>query len=141
MRDTATPHCGPAFDKAVASISHLMRACGCELLCAPWVHDPHGDHEAAHIIALAAANATGAKLLSYPVWGWLLPEETDLPDEPISGWRLDIAGHLTAKRRAVAAHASQYTDLINDDPNAFRLSTKLLSAVLDSPYEVLLCSR
>jgi LmbE family N-acetylglucosaminyl deacetylase len=140
LRDTAAPRCGPAFHKAVASISHLMRTYDCELICAPWLHDPHSDHEAAHLIARAVANVTSAKLLSYPVWGWLLPEETDLPDERISGWRLDIAAHMGAKRRAVAAHVSQYTDLISDDPNAFRLSTKLLSAMLDRPYEVLLRS-
>jgi hypothetical protein len=39
--------------------------------------------------------------------------------------------------RAIAAHASQYSDLIADDPNGFRLPPELLS-VIDLPYEVFL---
>ena len=70
-------------------------------------------------MARAAARVTGATVLSYPVWGWLLPEEMDLPNEPLEGWRLNIGMQMESKRRAVAAHASQYTDLINDDPKGF----------------------
>jgi LmbE family N-acetylglucosaminyl deacetylase len=137
LRDTATPNSGPEFDTAAAAIECLMRSEGTEALCAPWLYDPHCDHEAVQLIARAAAARANATLLSYPVWGWLLEDNSQLPVAPIEGWRLDIRKHLHLKRRAIAAHASQYSDLIVDDPGAFRLPAELLS-VFESPYEVFL---
>jgi LmbE family N-acetylglucosaminyl deacetylase len=135
LRDTATPKFGPEFDSTVGTIEYLMCRHGTDVLCAPWLYDPHGDHEAAQLIARAAATRTGAMVLSYPVWSWLLEDDTQLPAAPIEGWRLNIRNHLDLKRRAIAAHASQYSDLIVDDPSGFRLRAELLS-VFDSPYEV-----
>lgn len=135
LRDTAAPRSGPDFESAVATIEHLMRRHGTDVICAPWLHDPHGDHEAVQLIARASCARTGALLFSYPVWGWLLDDDTLLPVESISGWRLDIRRHLELKHKAIAAHASQYSDLIADDPSGFRLPTELLAA-FDSPYEV-----
>jgi LmbE family N-acetylglucosaminyl deacetylase len=137
LRDTATPQSGPEFDSTVSMVAYLMRKHGCDVLCAPWLYDPHCDHEAAQLIARSAAKRMSAPLLSYPVWGWLLADDTPLPDAPVEGWRLDIQQHLELKRRAIASHASQYSDLIVDDPNGFRLPADLLSA-FDSPYEVFL---
>jgi LmbE family N-acetylglucosaminyl deacetylase len=137
LRDTATPQYGPEFDSTVTIIAKLMRENQCRILCAPWLYDPHCDHEGAQLIARAAAEATGAALLSYPVWGWLLANETPVPDEPVRGWRLDIRDHLELKSKAIAAHASQYSDLITDDPEGFRLPADLLS-IFKQPYEVFL---
>src|SRR5665213_2934225 len=137
VRDTATPTCGPEFYSIVHRVEHLMCRYSSDILCAPWLYDPHGDHEATQIIARAAATRTGAMLLSYPVWGWLLEDDIQLPDAPIVGWRLNIEKHLELKRRAICAHASQYTNLIDDDPNGFRLPADLLS-VFASPYEIFL---
>jgi len=137
LRDTATPQSGPEFDSTVSIIANLVRENGCRILCAPWLYDPHYDHQGVQLIARAAATLTSAALLSYPVWGWLLADETPLPDEPVRGWRLDIRDHLELKRRAIAAHVSQYSDLITDDPEGFRLPADLLS-VFGQPYEVFL---
>jgi LmbE family N-acetylglucosaminyl deacetylase len=137
LRDTATPRYGTEFDSTVTAVANLMRDNRCRVLCAPWFYDPHCDHEGAQLIARAAVKRTGAALLSYPVWGWLLADETSLPNAPVDGWRLDIQHNLELKRRAIAAHASQYSDLITDDPNGFRLPADLLS-VFDQPYEVFL---
>ncbi len=136
LRDTAAPLVGPEFDGTITALNDLMRANGCDMIAAPWRHDPHCDHEAADAMARHAARA-GFRLLSYPVWGWTLPADTVLPDAPVQGWRLDIAAYLPAKRRAIAAHASQYGNLIDDDPTGFRLPPELL-AVFDRPYEVFL---
>ena len=51
------------------------------------------------------------------------------------GARLDIARHIPAKRRAIACHRSQLTDLIHDDPTGFRMSPEFL-ANFDQPFEV-----
>jgi LmbE family N-acetylglucosaminyl deacetylase len=137
LRDTATPRFGSDFDSVVRIIECLMGKYQSEVLCAPWLYDPHCDHEAAQLIARAVAERTNAALLSYPVWGWLLADDTLLPSMAIKGWRLDIRKHLDLKRQAIASHASQYSDLIADDPYGFRLPAELLS-VFDLPYEVYL---
>ena len=51
------------------------------------------------------------------------------------GWRSQA--HLPAKRRAIAAHASQYGALIDDDPAGFQLPADLLS-IFDQPWETFL---
>jgi LmbE family N-acetylglucosaminyl deacetylase len=137
VRDTAVPKSGPEFSWIVRRIEGLMDKYSSDLLCAPWLYDPHGDHEATQIIAREVAINTGVTLLSYPVWGWLLEDDIHLPDPPIAGWRLDIRRHLELKRRAISAHASQYSNLIDDDPNGFKLPANLLS-VFTSPYEIFL---
>ncbi len=57
----------------------------------------------------------------------------------VHGWRLDVTAHLPAKRRAIAAHASQYGRRITDDPRGFQLPTELLRA-FDTPWETFLLS-
>ena len=88
-------------------------------------------------MASAVAARTGGRLLSYPVWGWTLPSEQILPDDAEGGARLDISRWRDVKRRAIAAHASQYSDLITDDPNGFRLPASFLS-FFEQPFEVFL---
>ena len=136
LRDTAAPHDGPDFEAACDAISDRMR--DCDTLLAPWGLDPHCDHEAVQKMARRVARDTGVRLLSYPVWGWLIAPDTEIaPDLPIRGFRLDIGRHLEAKRWAIRLHASQYSDLITDDPEGFRLPDALLS-VFEQPYETFL---
>jgi LmbE family N-acetylglucosaminyl deacetylase len=136
LPDTAAPHAGVVFDRAVDAIVRQAREIGCTAIAAPWQHDPHCDHLAAHRMAEAAAAKLHIRHIAYPVWGWTLPAE-DCIDTTVAGKRLDIAQHLPAKRRAIAAHASQHGGLITDDPSGFRLPHYLL-AVFDEPYEVFL---
>lgn len=135
LPDTRAPTAGPAFDSAVAAVCAL--AGGVDTIFTTWPHDPHGDHAAVAAIGQAAAGQAGTRLRYFPVWGWLRPPDDVLPDLAIAGTRFDIAARLPLKRRAIAAHASQYTDLIADDPTAFRLPADLL-AVFDRPFEVFL---
>ena len=126
LRDTAAPVAGPAFDDAVAAIERIARAWECGVLLAPWRHDPHCDHEAAHLMAEAAARRTGLRHLAYPVWGWTLPPDTPLAGPVASGFRLDVTGERPRKARAVAAHRSQYAGLVDDDPGGFQLPDDFL---------------
>jgi LmbE family N-acetylglucosaminyl deacetylase len=134
LRDTAAPHRGTLFEAAVSRLCAL--AADCDTICAPWSHDPHCDHEAAHRIASAAAAQIGCRHVSYPVWGWTLPAERQIPG-PVQGWRLDIEGVLQAKQSAIAAHRSQHGSVIGDDPGGFVLPPALLAACA-RPYEVYL---
>ena len=137
LRDTAAPVAGPAFDDAVAIVCALCRAQQVAAILAPWQHDPHCDHEAAHLIATAAAGQLGIGHWAYPVWGWTLPGDRPLPGPLPSGIRLDIRNAMPAKTRAILAHRSQYGGLITDDPTGFSLPRSLL-AVFEQPFETYL---
>ena len=108
----------------------------CETLLVTWRHDPHGDHVAAYLVARAAADLLGARLLEYPVWGWTLPDETALPEAGWRGWRVPVASHLAAKREAIACHASQHGRVVTDDPFGFVLPPKFLK-LFDAGHETL----
>ena len=126
---------GAAFDAVVARLVALVhQELTCTSILAPWQYDPHGDHEAAALIAAEVAAVTGVRHMAYPVWGWTLPPDAVVPGAPNPGWRLDIQAYLPAKRAAIQAHQSQYGGLITDDPAGFCLPTELLSA-FETPYE------
>ena len=135
--DTRAPHEGADFDELASRLEGLVRKRGIRNILTSWRYDPHCDHEAAALLAAAVADVTGARLINAPIWGWTLPEDTQLPAPAPIAMRLDISAHLPAKRRAIAAHVSQLTDLIDDSPNGFRLEAKFL-ALFDRPWEVFL---
>lgn len=138
LRDTAAPHQGPEFEAACAVISAQAHQRGCDTLLAPWLLDPHCDHEAVQKMARHVARGLGLRRLSYPVWGWLIAADAELDVEPpVTGFRLDITRHLERKRQAIRLHASQYSGLITDDADGFRLPQALLS-VFEQPYETFL---
>ena len=137
VRDTVAPHDGPAFESAVAAIVAALDRFGCKVLLAPWRHDPHGDHVAAHRMAVAAASQAGVRHLAYPVWGWTLPAAAALWGPAPAGWRLDVSAVLPAKRRAIAAHRSQYDGVIEDDPGGFQMAASF-RALFETQYETFL---
>ena len=137
LRDTAAPVEGAEFETAVSAIVDFAERQGAGVLLAPWRHDPHCDHLAAHLMAWAAASRSGLPCRGYPVWGWTLPPDTPLEGSPPEGWRLNIAPQLRAKQQAIAAHRSQYGELIRDDPAGFRLPAGLL-ARFELPFETFL---
>jgi LmbE family N-acetylglucosaminyl deacetylase len=135
--DTKAPHSGPALDAVVRRLVVWLRAFGCSAIAAPWRHDPHCDHEASARIACEAAAISGITQVAYPIWGWMLAADAPIEEATVHGWRLDVTAHLPAKRRAIAAHLSQYGGLIADDPRGFQLPAQLLRA-FDTPWETFL---
>jgi LmbE family N-acetylglucosaminyl deacetylase len=138
-KDTRAPREGAAFERVTRHLAAWLTAFDCCTIFVPWGHDPHVDHEAAALIGAAAARATNVRLLVYPVCGWTLLPDRRVPDHRVCGWRLEIGVHMAAKRRAIAAHASQYGALIDDDPAGFELPANLLS-IFDQPWETFLLS-
>jgi LmbE family N-acetylglucosaminyl deacetylase len=136
LPDTAAPVDGPGFEAVVVALAGLIGP-GCGAILAPWRYDPHCDHEAASLMASAVAERVSIRHVAYPVWGWTLPGETVIPVGFSAGFRLDISRFVDVKRAAVEAHASQYGELITDDPDGFRLPDGLLSA-FEVPFETFL---
>lgn len=134
--DTQAPTQGADLQAAAARLAALIRHHGCETILAPWLHDPHCDHEAAHRIAALAARQAGILHRAYPVWGLTLPPDHPLDAAPM-GVRLDIGRHRAAKRQAILAHASQQAGLIDDDPEGFQMPAAFI-ALFDSETELYL---
>ena len=138
------PDCGlpaPGTDAFARGADGLATAIGdADTLLVPWRRDPHCDHERTWQLARAARARRDrpVRWIEYPVWAWT---KVGQPEAPRAGeglaWRLDIAAVLPAKRRAVAAHRSQTTRMIADDPDGFCLAPDML-ALFDRPYELFL---
>jgi LmbE family N-acetylglucosaminyl deacetylase len=149
LPDAAVPTGGARFDAALDAALGIALPAPPAAVVAAWRHDPHRDHAAAFVLARALVRALpvgGARLLEYPVWGlayahpgpgFPLPEPAPRLPGPPRGLRLDVVRHLPAKRRAVAAHASQLGGLVEDSPGAFLLPDSLL-ALAFRPFELFL---
>lgn len=140
LPDTKAPCHGHAFDRAVVEITARVVQSGARTILAPWAHDPHGDHLAVHLMARKVARTWQLRHLSYPVWGWTLPAEAELPDTEIAGWRLDIEADRALRQQALMAHRSQTTTLISDDPSGFSLDAATQAKML-SGHETFLVNR
>ena len=135
LPDAAAPTSGPGFESAVDHLADLARSHACRAVLASWIHDPHCDHEAAALIARAAAQAVGIPHRSYVVWGRTLPGGTAVGDA--TAIRLDVARWRAAKQRAIRCHRSQWAGLITDDPSGFQMTPAFL-ALFDTPDELFL---
>jgi len=126
---------GEEAEAAVAAIGAEAASCKAGVVCVTWPFDPHCDHVAAAHLA-RRATTDGPRLVFYPVWGWVLTAETEVGGPP-RGCRIAVGAHAAAKQAAIAAHRSQTTDLIDDDPDGFRLTPEML-ANFAGAYEILL---
>jgi LmbE family N-acetylglucosaminyl deacetylase len=135
LPDRFVPSEGEEAERAIEAIFDCAREIGAGSLFVSWRHDPHCDHEASYRIARKVQRRAGEiRLFEYVVWGHTLPPTTEV--DPIrSGFRIRIDSHAQEKkRRAIAAHRSQTTPLIDDDPSGFLLS-QIDLAHFDRPYE------
>lgn len=144
QRDTqvATPD-SPDFSDAVDFVRNVLTEINPATVLVPWRRDPHRDHRASwHILAGALAQlTTRPRVLEYLIWLWELGNENDMPArEEMLVWTVPIDTVLEQRNRAIAAHQSQVSRMIDDDPTAFYLSPELL-AHFDAPRELFLEER
>lgn len=137
LPDTQAPFQGPDFDTAVSFISKLLNKTKAENLFVTWEQDPHCDHKAAAAIAATVlADLPAVHLWAYPIWGWHLDSNEHLPGAP-RGYRVDVSAQRILKDTATAAHASQMSGLIKDDPSGFCFTEETLAPFI-GPYEYVL---
>lgn len=128
------------FQKAVDNISKVMEVLKPQSIFIPWRRDPHPDHRAAFQLIQAAETAS-AKIFEYPIWLHEIAENGDEPNlDEAMPFRLNISSVLPIKLEAIAAHQSQISDLISDDPEGFRLSESMLNH-FKVPYEIFFTSK
>ncbi len=122
--------------EAQAWLAQLGDRAAFDVVFTTWAADPHPDHKAAFRVAARRAAAWGIELFAYPIWGLTLADDAEAgPVAPCL--KLDISSVLDRKRTAVAAHKTQTTGEIADDPGGFRLSPADLARHL-TPFEVFL---
>ncbi len=136
LPDTAVPSDGPAFEAALERIGAVIRDAGARTVLVTWGRDPHCDHGAADAMAKALrARDPALALWSYPIWGRHLDPGTPIDEPAPKGYRIDVSRRLAAKHGAILAHASQMSDLIDDDPDGFRFTPATLAPFLE-PVEI-----
>lgn len=126
------------YESAVASCRAYITEVAPEIIFLPWRYDPHADHRATwKLIKAALADLPlSPRLIEYPIWDWDWEQRGILPASlEVTTWRLDISTVVELKQQAIAAYRSQITDLIDDDPEGFRLSAEML-ANFTHPWEV-----
>lgn len=92
-----------------------------------WEHDGHPDHEATGRAARDACAATGARLLSYPIWmwHWAMPADARVPWDSAHAIGLD-APTYAAKLAAIDAFDTQIRDLSGHGADAAVLPSHVL---------------
>ncbi|TLU99560.1 PIG-L deacetylase family protein [Dyadobacter luticola] len=130
----------PGFDTAVVAFSKVLSDFNTESIICPWQRDPHKDHRATwQIVDEAVKKCTlSIRQFEYFVWLWERASPGDLPaaNEGVI-WKVNIEMAKDQKKKAVQAHVSQTTLLIDDDPEGFILSAEVL-AHFNTDYEILL---
>jgi LmbE family N-acetylglucosaminyl deacetylase len=129
-KDRSVPHeTAPNWRSAVQTCQDYLQEVQPDTILVPWRRDPHPDHAAAwKIFAATQYLSEKPRTIEYPIWLWELAEGDDAPRQnEAKAWRLNIAQVIEQKQAAIRAHRSQTTDLIDDDPTAFRLTPEILT--------------
>jgi LmbE family N-acetylglucosaminyl deacetylase len=125
---------------AIASCRTSLAEFAPKTIFLPWRHDPHSDHRATWNLIHSALGylPLSPRLIEYPIWDWDSDQRGSLPEtECVTAWRLDISEVLELKQKAIAAYRSQTTNLIDDDPQCFRLTPQMLTN-FSHPWELYL---
>ena len=141
LPDTRVPvPASESFTGGVELVHEQLERLGPQTVLVPWRRDPHGDHRATwHLLQAAVARfEMPVRWLEYPIWVWESTQPDDLPTAADGKWfRVDVSRVLPQKRCAIAAHRSQTTPLIDDDPDGFTLSPEMIGH-FTQPYEYFL---
>ncbi len=122
---------------ALGELDFVLQTFRPDLVLLPWRRDPHCDYRDSWRLVTEAIRRSvlTPMTLEYAIW---LDEYGVAADYPRSDEAksvvFNISTEVANKRAAIGAHQSQTTNLIDDDPNAFRLSVETITR-LTSPYE------
>ena len=130
--DQAAPASAAALDQAVDRLADRTNLGLITTVWASWRHDPHVDHQRTAALAdRLLALLPSLDLWEYPIWGrFIEPDDTG----PITRLRaFDTTAERERKRSAMAAHRSQMSGLIDDDPDGFVMTPLMQAHFLDTP--------
>lgn len=123
------------WQAALGALVAIIKEFQPDLALLPWRRDPHCDHRNSWQLADAALRRAAVRpvVMEYAIWldEFGTPEDQPRPEEA-SRVVYDVSSVLAAKQAAIAAHVSQTTALINDDPTGFRLTPATLARLVGS---------
>jgi LmbE family N-acetylglucosaminyl deacetylase len=125
------------WNVAIGKLQNILRSFQPDLALLPWRRDPHCDHRDSWSLANDALTRVGVRphILEYAIWLEELGSPADHPrPEEAQVFYVDVTSAIPQKRAALAAHQTQTTALIDDDPDGFRLSAATISR-LTGPTE------
>lgn len=118
------------FDDLVGILVNDLKRIQPDLILLPYELDPHCDHRATHqllISALEKAAIARPVLWEYPIWLYEHAAPSDVPVlEKGELLALDVTEYSALKARCIAAHVSQTTTFIDDDPDGFILLPEVI---------------
>lgn len=129
--DQHAPSSAADIAAATQRLDTLIARLAPTALWTTWEHDPHIDHRRTAALARQiAARHPHLRFWQFPVWG-------RFTDQPLSRHhtlhRFDTSKFRAQKQAAIAAHASQTTQLIADDPDGFVMDDATQAHFLDAP--------
>ena len=131
LKDTAVPNkTSPDFDAAVQQMMEILKGINPKTILVTWEKDPHSDHRSSWQILNQAVLQlkTKPRVLQYLIWIWELGKQADITQNEVVKWfQVNIKPVAEIKKKAVEAHLSQTTRLIDDDPEGFILSPEILA--------------
>lgn len=141
IKDRSVPdQNSPGFDAAVQQMLKQLKYIQPDTVLVTWEKDPHPDHRSSWQVLNQAVSILEKKprVLQYLIWIWELGKQEDIADDQQLYWfRIDIKAVVEMKKQAIAAHVSQVSRLIDDDPEGFILSPQIL-AHFDHANELLI---
>jgi LmbE family N-acetylglucosaminyl deacetylase/SAM-dependent methyltransferase len=119
----------PDFERCTSLMFDLLMTIKPAAIMLPWRRDPHRDHRATWELVMSALRLTNftPELFEYFIWLFERASPHDMPLEHEGDlFCINIETYLDIKTKAILAHTSQTTDLINDDETGFMLSSEML---------------
>ncbi|WP_102108959.1 PIG-L deacetylase family protein [Oceaniglobus roseus] len=127
-RDMDAPDSPEVFADVEARLLPLLREA--TALWTTWNGDPHPDHQRTWRLGRWIAGRHALRMFAFPVWGRVQPPAVSA--DPRALGRFETVRYRAAKARAVAAHVSQMTRLITDDPEGFVMPAALAAHFVDT---------
>jgi LmbE family N-acetylglucosaminyl deacetylase len=105
-------------------------------LWSPWSEEKHCDHMAAAGLArdLAGRLEPQPLTMDYLVWGWTMAALARTAEKI---WALDCPDTVDRRRRALARHRTQTSNVIVDADQGFQIPSQL-AALTERPFEIYL---
>ncbi len=131
--DCSAPSDAAGMSAAVSRLAQIADDAQATAIWTSWGGDPHCDHQATAALALALrGRLPGIALWSYPIWG-RFSDDAAATLKASGMVRIDTSSVRDAKARAVAAHRSQMSALIDDDPHGFVMPHAQQQHFIDTP--------
>lgn len=120
-----------AENRTIEALRNIISSYDIGTVWTTWKNDPHVDHRGAAEIAFGLCQQNDrVSLWQFPIWSRFTSADLG-PGETL--YTYETGPYWDLKRRAIAAHTSQMSPLIDDDPGGFMLDLAAQNHFLNFP--------